>query len=729
MKQLFKTVCENSKLVGVNSYVWYRGKIVEDLYFGYSNLETAKHVSPNTIYRIASVSKVIVALCIMRLYEEGDLSLDEDISRYLGFLVRNPKFKDKKITIKMLMTQTSSITDGQEKDVNSERNTGYNKVNGTNDSVSLKDLLVEGSREWTADTFSNYEPGKHFEYSNFGCGILACIIEKITGQYFTEYVKDIIFRPMMLDASFVPSDIISTDISSTYKAVGEDTVLNRTRESFLKYEYKKFPLGDNYRGPAGGLFISIKSLMRILTSLMIDDEQIISKDTFDLMMSLTWYGPKMNYSSYSAKGLQLEILDYFDNRRLYGHFGDAYGVKSFILFNKHEQFAMVYVANGGHYKYQECGIADIHEQVIKGALDKYWKNKIHCFSFDLTSHFGDVDGRRVYIDYKIKNGKIHFPLLTMLDVLSINTSLDYEQTIEDYQDRCFDDILDILRIDNDVCVKEDGPKYRINYVAKQEKPNPLYHYLKCPTCFKRLVKNNQQYECVNFHNFDIASEGYINLLLNQPNSGDNKMMVDARINFLKAGHFNPLAKTLFKFLSNLGVSTLLDVGCGDGYYDRKIKAMFPSFQMAGIDISKYATLMAAKSQREIFYAVASAYNMPFEDESYDLILNVFAPACADEFVRVAKKYILKVIPGPRHLMELKKLLYDDVTSNEKEDLEFPGFIKVNQENLNFGARVNEVEDLVKMTPYYYSGQHKDDLGQYSYLNVTCDFKIILYKKI
>lgn len=427
MKELFKEISENASLVGASSLVFKDGKIVEKLNYGFSSLEKHKKVNNNTVFRIASVSKIMVALCIMKLYEEGKLDLTKDISEYLGFNVRNPKYPDVVITLKMIMTQTSSITDGFEKDVNSDVDSGYNLINGTNEECTLRDLLDPNGKRFVKETFSNYRPATHFEYSNFGCGILACIVEKITGEYFTDYVKKIVFKPLKIDASFVVTDIKTKNIASTYLYRDGENKLCRSREMFINNVYKKFPLGENFRGPAGGLFISTNGLMKIMKALLSGGKPILKTATLDKMMQMAWAGKRQPNDSYVAKGLQLEIVDYFNSRRLYGHFGDAYGVKSYFLFNREEQIGMVYITNGGNYKYQECGYCDIHEQLIKATLDKYWhKSFSTIFTFNINEKVGYIDKRQIELDFRSSKNGVFFNKLSLLDGLGISALEDYD---------------------------------------------------------------------------------------------------------------------------------------------------------------------------------------------------------------------------------------------------------------------------------------------------------------
>ncbi|MDD4212863.1 MAG: serine hydrolase [Bacilli bacterium] len=363
MQKIFNEICEKGRLVGASCVITRHGAIKEALSYGMSSLEDNRLVTPYTIYRIASISKTVMALSLMKLVEEGRLSIEDDISTILGFLVRNPRFPETSITIKMLLTQTSSITDGLD-----DESTGYNHVNGTNRDVTLFDLLSQTGSCFVPETFDKHEPGTKFLYANFNCGILSCIIEKVSGELFTEYVKKVVFFPLGLDASYRPSDIVNSDIASLYYADAEEVRLSRTREDFLRREYKIFPLGENYRGPAGGLFINMIDLCRIASVFINHGHPILKKETIDLMLQKHWEGPRNG--SYQAKGLQMIILDDF-KVRLYGHFGDAYGAKSFMLFNPEKEIAITFITNGGHYRSQDNGICDVHEQMIHAFLEHY----------------------------------------------------------------------------------------------------------------------------------------------------------------------------------------------------------------------------------------------------------------------------------------------------------------------------------------------------------------------
>ena len=106
----------------------------------------------------------------------------------------------------------------------------------------------------------------------------------------------------------------------------------------------------------------------------------------------------------------------------------------------------------------------------------------------------------------------------------------------------------------------------------------------CPNCKQKLIKIDNSYKCSNKHSFDISKQGYVNLLLNSKNSGDNKEMINARYEFLKKGYFDNLLTSISSIIKSLNITNILDIGCGEGYYDRGIKEQ-TNVNITGLDIS------------------------------------------------------------------------------------------------------------------------------------------------
>lgn len=158
-------------------------------------------------------------------------------------------------------------------------------------------------------------------------------------------------------------------------------------------------------------------------------------------------------------------------------------------------------------------------------------------------------------------------------------------------------------------------------------------------------------------------------------------MTAARTRFLDGGWYSPLRQALCDLaLTHAGPSyTILDAGCGEGYYTENLFSVFHnagrSFQLAGVDLSKSALKKAARRVPAGEFAVASVYHLPVAGASVDLLVDCFAPLALDEYRRVLRPggTLLYVVPGPRHLIELKRVLYDRPYENLEQDIPYDGF--------------------------------------------------------
>jgi 23S rRNA (guanine745-N1)-methyltransferase len=234
---------------------------------------------------------------------------------------------------------------------------------------------------------------------------------------------------------------------------------------------------------------------------------------------------------------------------------------------------------------------------------------------------------------------------------------------------------------------------------------------RCPVCGNPLVKNTGRYACVNRHSFDIAKEGYVNLAWpsNRPagESGDNREMVAGRRDFLAGGYYDPLADALVALTRDLpggSAGTLVDSGCGEGFYLRALERRL-SMSCYGFDLSRWAIKSAARASATIDYAVANVFRLPVFDGCADIALSVFAPFNEDEIFRVLKSngFWIVVSPGRHHLFELKQNLYATVALNESGP-SFKRFEIVAKSVVDYEVDIQDnvaVRNLLKMTPYYW----------------------------
>lgn len=236
----------------------------------------------------------------------------------------------------------------------------------------------------------------------------------------------------------------------------------------------------------------------------------------------------------------------------------------------------------------------------------------------------------------------------------------------------------------------------------------------CPICHKVLIRDEKRYFCSSGHSFDIASAGYVHLLpANQKNSllpGDDKNMAAARNRFLNGGWYcvlrDAISSCVTSHLPRNG--SFFDSGCGEGYYTAGVMEALTKrgdrASVAGIDISKFSLRWAAKRNKEITFAVASAYHLPIPDNSVDFLLNCFSPLAQDEFRRVLKPggYFLYVVPAPRHLWELKETIYDQPYENKEQRISYQGFHYVSVMRVEKRIVLSDaqaIQDLFGMTPY------------------------------
>ena len=262
----------------------------------------------------------------------------------------------------------------------------------------------------------------------------------------------------------------------------------------------------------------------------------------------------------------------------------------------------------------------------------------------------------------------------------------------------------------------------------------------CPVCKSEISLFERTYKCNNNHCFDLSKDGYVNLLMSQQSSlkrhGDDKLMVKARRDFLEKGFYNDLRQALCVTLKDAlpDDSTIVDVGCGEGYYTSEISRV-NNFEIFGIDISKDALKYASKSVKNSSFAVASAFSLPFAENSADCVLSVFAPSAYDEFYRVLKSdgKLIKAIPLEEHLWELKCALYKEPYKNKPEKRNDELFKLVSQKEIKYKINLTEKEDienLFKMTPYYYkTGREEiEKLSRLTDLETAVHFAVEVYEK-
>ena len=265
---------------------------------------------------------------------------------------------------------------------------------------------------------------------------------------------------------------------------------------------------------------------------------------------------------------------------------------------------------------------------------------------------------------------------------------------------------------------------------------------KCPVCSEELHFQNRSWVCEGNHCFDTAREGYVNLLLahqkKSKQAGDSKMMVQSRRRFLNHHHYDVLPDKLSSLCQQYfsdDAFSLLDIGCGEGYYSNFILQQMPACAMWGLDISKPAIAAAAKRYTDISFSVCSSYRLPIVDSGVDVVLKIYAPADESEIARVLTPggLYISVTPGSSHLFGLKQLIYDTPREHDEDEVLPGGFELIEQVVLRESLHLKDnqdITDLLAMTPYYWHlpEARQQAIAVLTELQTEIHFVINIYKK-
>ena len=329
---------------------------------GLADPSTGRLVTPDDPVRVASVSKLIVAIGVMKLVEEGKLELDRDVTAYLGWNVRNPNYPRDPITLRMLLSHTSSLRDGDD---------AYVIPLGGSLQKALADPAV-----WDAA----HPPGQgYFAYTNFNFPVVAAAMEVVTAERFDLWMRREVLEPMKLDACYNWPACSDTAVAHAVvltqdgKPVRDDLHGKRPDCPVVpaadgSCDLSAWRPGDNGSlfSPQGGLRISARGLARIGRMLLnggtLDGVRILSPQSVETLLSLAWQYDGANGSrsgesdgicSYGLATRQLatNLASCADDpegkaRRWIGHAGDAYGLRSGIWIDRRRGVGIAYFATG-----------------------------------------------------------------------------------------------------------------------------------------------------------------------------------------------------------------------------------------------------------------------------------------------------------------------------------------------------------------------------------------------
>ena len=337
-----RQIMQEGKAVGLSVAVVKKGKMVYNQSFGMKSMEDNQPMTNDCIFRIASISKSFSATSIMQLVEAGKVSLDADVSEILGFKVRNPRYPDVVITLKLMMSHLSSINDSQ----------GY---------FSFDAINPAKNPDW-AKCYNTYAPGKGYQYCNLNYNMLGAVIEKVSGERFDRYVKKHVLDPLGLYGGYYVEELDKSKFATLYaydssgKFIPSPGAYQQRAEVIAAYK-----MGESTPvfSPTGGMKISARDLARYMTMHMNfgkNGKRIISKKSATAMQT--------PLSSDEGYGLALEVTEkMISGRQLTGHTGVAYGLYSAMFFDPKEKWGIVVITNGCDPRYDNGYNAFIRQMV------------------------------------------------------------------------------------------------------------------------------------------------------------------------------------------------------------------------------------------------------------------------------------------------------------------------------------------------------------------------------
>jgi 23S rRNA (guanine745-N1)-methyltransferase len=274
-----------------------------------------------------------------------------------------------------------------------------------------------------------------------------------------------------------------------------------------------------------------------------------------------------------------------------------------------------------------------------------------------------------------------------------------------------------------------------------------FQALACPLDGTPLHRNGFAWRCASGHSFDIASQGYTNLLPVQHkrsrDPGDSKEMIAARRRFLTAGFYQPIAAAVSRAVlaDPPADATLscLDAGCGEGYYLRQLAAAVSDKQtlaLLGLDISKWAVLSAAKQDKRPSWVVGSNAKLPVLTGTLDRVLCLFGFPVYPEFARVLRPggRLVQVDAGPDHLRELREIIYPSLKPERTADLQPPaGFSRLPTESVRFSIELTgagQIADLLAMTPHLFraSAEGRAQAAALTALSLSVEVRLTCFER-
>ena len=348
-------IMQQHHVMGLSVAVVKKNKIIYTHSFGLKDVAANTPLTNDCLFRIASISKSFSATSIMQLVERKKLSLDDDISDLIGFKVRNPKYPDAAITIRLVLSHQSSINDSQ----------GYFTLDAINPSKNP---------DW-AKCYNDYAPGAGYMYCNLNYNMIGAIIEKLSGERFDQYVKHHILDPLDLYGGYCVDSLDSSRFATLYEYNTDSTAFLPAPAAYAprREEIANYVLGYSTPvfSPTGGMKITATDLAKYMIMHMkqgrYNGKKIISKKSARLMQS--------KIAEQEGYGFAIMTSDkIIEGKTIKGHTGSAYGLFSAMFFHPKEKFGLVIITNGCDPAYAD-GFNIVIRKAVNCLYDSFIRRK------------------------------------------------------------------------------------------------------------------------------------------------------------------------------------------------------------------------------------------------------------------------------------------------------------------------------------------------------------------
>lgn len=325
--------------------VAFKGEdIIDSFNYGYSDIDAKTPVDDNTVFRIASTSKMISNMLIMKLVDEGKISLDSKLKDVTGLNF------NKDVELYQILTHTSGIGDSK------EFNENMDKV------LDINHLL---------EISSFNKPGSVYNYTNFGAGTMAAIVESITGEYFMDYAKNELFDYLGLNAGYVCEYLKEgTTVAKMY----DDGVIDPMTWQFNYDFYRSFELGKQYRLAYGNMYISASDLAKLGMVLagngMLDDKFVLSYNALNEIRTIRNEALGYKY----LMGLNTDYFsDLVEGRNIYGHTGSAYNAISCLMYDPSDNTGVALLTNHSINRKNDIGYCEVIYDTVGAAYNSFFR--------------------------------------------------------------------------------------------------------------------------------------------------------------------------------------------------------------------------------------------------------------------------------------------------------------------------------------------------------------------